>query len=691
MTGRGCVGRMECGGGRRSVGRVGMFALIVVVLFVPTPDVWAQDAVPPGAALQARSAGALSAAEVHSAASNAFDATYYHLTLDLHFGPDRFIGRTLVQGRVAVGTLDTLVLDLDDRVQVRSVESPAGDSLPFIHNENALYIDLPDHAPAGDVAVVVYYEGTPNETGDRAFQMGVRGDGTRFAWTLSEPYGARQWWPSKDHPSDKADSVRVTVTVPEPMTAVSNGLQRVPPASAGGRVTYDWFSRYPISTYLVSIAAGVYEYHEQTYARPDSLAAAFGPLTLPVVHYEYADTVSFFEGVGGISGWKHVLRMFPVFEHWFGPYPFPEEKYGHAQFTWGGGMEHQTISSMGGSTITLIAHELAHQWFGDLITLETWPHLWLNEGFATYAELLYYEADGDFYGNDPFRQIFNVEYSRSRGAEGTLVVQDTTSFSSLFNTSRVYAKGGIVLHMLRHVVGDEPFRQILRAYVAEPALRYGTATTADFHAIAEAVSGEDLDYFFRQWVTEGTGYPAYEVVWTARPTDAGYEVVVDLAQTQDLPVSNVSVFEMPVTLEVRSADAAARFRVHNDQREQQFRFEVPFEPTDLAFDPDRQILRRVNVQSVGVPQGPERPSAPRILAVYPQPASDYLEVRVVEVRQATATVTLYDALGRRVGQQPLAAGQTALTIDLTMAGSGLYFLRFTTPDGEDVRPVVVAR
>ena len=262
-----------------------------------------------------------------------------------------------------------------------------GAPLAFTHGGYVLAIDLPATVPAGEVlAVEVDYEGTPSSAGFGAFEARLL-DGQPVAWTLSEPYFAREWWPCKDHPSDKADSTRVTVTVPEGLRVGSNGLLESEITEAG-RTTYTWFERYPITTYLVSIAVGPYAVFEQTYVRPDSLVALYGPLELPILHYKYVDP----RQTSLPSGWAEALEMMPVFESWFGPYPFPLEKYGHAEFGWGGGMEHQTMSSMGGFNTSLVAHELAHMWFGDLITMNSWPHLWLTEGFASYSELLYFES-----------------------------------------------------------------------------------------------------------------------------------------------------------------------------------------------------------------------------------------------------------------------------------------------------------
>ncbi len=614
-----------------------------------------------------------------SLASANFDATYYHLTLDVRFDPEDVSGHTRVEGRVAGAPMTTLTLDFDDAMTVDSVLSAEGAPLAFTHAGGALAVSLP--APLGDgapVAVDVYYHGLPAQAGFGTFVFGALANGDPYAWTLSEPYGARNWWPCKDHPSDKADSVRVTVTVPEGLRVGSEGLLVAETPNGDGTVTYDWRSRYPIATYLVSLAAGVYDVTEDTYARPDSLAGAFGALLLPILHYAYRDT-DVYEGGDDFSGWKNVLDVLPVLEYWFGPYPFSEEKYGHAHVTFGGGMEHQTMSSMGGGGVGLVTHELGHMWFGDAVTLRTWPHLWLNEGFATYAELLYWKARADRYPGT-YEQVFDLYYGRALTAEGTLVVEDTTDVYDLFAHSRVYSKGAMVLRMLRGITGEEVFREILRSYAADAAVRYGTAVTADFERVAEAVSGLDLGAFFRQWVTEGTGEPVYEVGWSARAAGDGYDVTVEITQTQTAPASTVEVFEMPVTLAVATTAGERRFTVVNDARRQTVTLHVDALPTGLAFDPDRWILRGEEVLVVAVETAPETARRTEIAAVYPNPAAGTFHVRLMLAAPAPARLDLFDARGRRAGRlldRPLPAGPHDLAFDASGLAPGVYFLRLT--------------
>ena len=615
-----------------------------------------------------------------------FDAGYYHLTLDIRVDSQYVFGVTRVEGIVREGVMDTLVLDFTTSMRVDSVTGASG-RLSFSHQSDLIKIALDrSYGPGEGVAVTVTYQGRPQRSGFGTFAFGTLSNGDPYVWTLSEPYGAREWWPSIDHPSDKADSVRVSVTVPEAMRVGSNGLLRKETDNGDGTRTFDWFSGYPISTYLVSIAAGVYDVYEQTYERPDSLG--FGPLSLPLLHYAYRGS-SMYEGTSTGNGWKRVVEVLPVQESWFGPYPFPEEKYGHAQFTFGGGMEHQTMSSMGNNGIGLIAHELAHQWFGDLITMETWPHLWLNEGFATYAELLTWQAREEI-SPGTFDRVFDLYYDRALRAEGTLLVRDTSSVTNLFSSSRVYSKGAMVLHMLRKVTGDEVFRDILRAYTADASVRYGTASTADFQRVAEQVSGRDLDVFFRQWVTEGIGHPQYEVWWRGNGDSDGYTVELLVDQVQLPPASSVDAFEMPVHVRVETRAGFEEFVVLNTERNQVFELPVQGFPENLEFDPGKRILGTATVNILGA-STEEQPEFLRSLDVYPNPVVDQLYVVGDMAEPLPVSLSLYDVLGRRVWHlRKEAAMRFSLRVSSSELVPGSYFLTVETPRGRVVRKVAMA-
>jgi aminopeptidase N len=631
----------------------------------------------------------------YSLASANFDATFYHLDLFVGMDDDSIAGVVRVEGRVTGSPMTQLTLDLAPSMLVTSVELAGGGTLAFTHPGAALNITLPSTQSVGSlVAVDVTYRGKPVADGFGNFVFGTRTitgvDYGRFAWSLSEPYGAREWWPCKDHPSDKADSVRVTVTVPSQYRVGSQGLL-LAETPVGSNTVYDWLSHYPISSYLVSVAIGEYVRFQDTYVRPVALEADYGPLSLPLDHLRYDDNDPALP-----SGWMATADVLEVLESWFGPYPFANEKYGHSEFTFSGGMEHQTMTSLGTGAVSIVAHEAAHQWYGDSITPRRWEDLWLNEGFATYAELLYFgERDSLYQGT--YEAVFDSRYRSAKRATGTLVLQDTTSVNNMFDGNRVYAKGAMVLYMLHHVVGDAVFKDILKTYAADPAVQYGNATTADFQRVAQDVSGMDLDAFFRQWVTTGTGYPTYAASSSWTRVAGGYDVTVQIAQQQTQPQSNWSAFDMPVEIAVVAESPSTTTEVHRERvrnylRSQTFSFNVAlpdsFQIAFVRVDPDRRILRSEYVNPI-----PDTPSIPVISSVSPNPTSGAAQVRFTLDTASTVELNLFDVGGRRVLTQTVAGeiGPGVADIDTSRLASGVYFLRLSTARGAAKTKFVVVR
>jgi aminopeptidase N len=631
-----------------------------------------------------------------SVASANFDATFYHLDLNLPMGNDSIIGVVRVEGRVVGSALTQLVLDLSSAMHVTSVSAAGGGALAFTHSGQALNVTLPGSPAVGTlVKIDVRYRGVPvsNEFGNFEFGSKCRNnvqpctDTMRFAWSLSEPYGAREWWPCKDHPSDKADSVRVTVTVPSLYRVGSQGLL-VSEAVNGPNTTYDWLSHYPVASYLVSIAVGEYVRYQDTYVRSPALGGAYGPLSMPLDHLVYNDNSHDLPAPLALTA-----DVLDVEESWFGPYPFANEKYGHAEFTFFGGMEHQTMTSLGVTATSVVIHEAAHQWFGDMISPKRWAHIWLNEGFATYAELIYFkDREVDFPGY--YETFFDQYYVGARKATSTVLVADTSSVQTLFDPYTVYYKASMVLYMLHMTTGDAVFKQILQTYAADAAVRYGSATTADFQRVAEQVSGLDLDAFFYQWVTHGTGVPRYAAATSWKDIGGGnYRVSVTLQQQQTPSQSNISVFKMPVEIVVTAMTPADslfvlhREVVQNDQRSQSFSFDVAQEPAEILVDPDKHILRADKITTLTT----DVPAYPAISFVAPVPTRAALTVQYTVDRDSDVNIQVFDIAGRRVLTQKTSAtrGVQSFDLDTKPLASGVYFVRLSSAQGNSAKRFVV--
>ncbi len=509
-----------------------------------------------------------------------YDAIYYGLDLDIDVSSEIVYGGVRFLAKSKVTSLSNVVLDLYDNMSVDSVKM-GGDYLSYTHSSDQIDITL-DRSYASDEEFLftVYYHGHPVEGGFQAFDFSYHGSpSVPIISSLSEPYFARTWWPCKDHPSDKADSADINVTIDSSLIVVSNGVLREVIDNGDGTKTYRWHESYPITTYLISVAITNYQifsdyYH---YSPTDSMEVRY------FVYPEYYSEA--------VSAYAVTVGAIEFFAQTFGEYPFITEKYGMAHFPWGGGMEHQTCTSMLYSWYDtyVIVHELAHQWWGDYITCGDWHSIWLNEGFASYCEALYFE---NLYGEDTYHTYMGyMDYTGG----GSIWVEDTTDVWQIFG-SIVYDKGAWVLHMLRHVVGDSVFFDILRAYYADPKFAYGTAVTEDFKDVCESVSGMELDWFFQEWIY-GTYRPNYTVSWMYEDLGGAYRVYLHMDQTQ---ITDPQVFTMPVDISINTSEGETTFVVFNNQRNQDFQLELDAEPTSLVIDQEDWILKYVSYVGYGV-------------------------------------------------------------------------------------------
>jgi aminopeptidase N len=261
---------------------------------------------------------------------------------------------------------------------------------------------------------------------------------------------------------------------------------------------------------------------------------------MPVVMYAYPEDALAFQQATNAA--KAGLIKFSEL---LGEYPFSRERYAQTQFGRGGGMEHQTNSFIASPQAWLVAHELAHQWFGDKVTNGSWQDLWLNEGFATYMELVYDEMVVN--NTLPVHLLKDWRDRITDAPGGAVFIADTTTISRLFDYRLTYLKGGYVLHMLRWKLGDSAFFQGMRNYLNDPALRYKTARTADLQRHMEEVSGQNLAGFLSDWIY-GEGYPDYRALWSSAGT-----TTVQVALSQTTSHSSVPFYSMPVPLQFKSA------------------------------------------------------------------------------------------------------------------------------------------
>ncbi len=607
-----------------------------------------------------------------SAVKPVVDVSYYKLHIRVADARGSLSGDVTAVSTVTEQTLAAIEYDLTNTMVVDSA-TVNGIRASVSAASSSIRITLPAAARAGDTLTTrVYYHGRPAYTGLGSYSDSLRADGTRWIYTLSEPYGARDWWPCIDHPADKADSVDIWITCAGTLLAVSNGKLIETLTNRDGTKTFKWKHRYPVSTYLVAATVGNFTSFSDwyTYSATDSMEVV--NYVLPTI----GQTSKSYRVNAAMTP-----KMLEIFSSMFGQYPFIREKYGHAEFGWGGGMEHQTLTSLGSKAFseTTIAHELAHQWFGDLITCRTWPDLWLNEGFAQYFESVYRERR---YGSQAYAASVGIRMSSAKEAVGSLSVTDTVDVNNLFNGSRVYNKGAWVLHMLRHAVGDSLFFASIRAYATDPALMFGTASTSDLRAVFERTTGRDMGWFFTEWVY-GEKYPVYTVRHAS--VLQGAEVVTTLTIAQRTGTMNPSFFTMPVDLRFAASGRETTVTVWNDAPFQTVTVRLPFRPDTVQFDPYNWILKDATVQEGVAGIGENMlPGTFSLEQNYPNPFNPSTSVRYRLPEPAHVTIRVYDVLGREaltVVDGPQSAGSHEATMDAGTLPSGVYMYRMTARHG----------
>lgn len=574
-----------------------------------------------------------------------------HVTLQLTVNPaSTFISGTVMATFTAKEDMESIVFDLSDDMTVNSVVK---DNSMLDYDQpgtGEVVITLPSLMHAGDQGIVVInYSGNPDQR--NGYFTTTSHNGVPVLWTLSEPYGAMEWWPCKQDLNDKIEGLDVYITAPSQYTAVSNGMEQTQSAAGGSKTTHFYHS-YPIPAYLVAIAVTNYNVYTQTY---NGTLGSF-----PIVNYLYPETQASYQ-----PDLAQTLSIMQFYEDTFEQYPFHNEKYGHAQWNWGGGMEHSTVSFMVNFSRELVAHELAHQWFGDKITCGSWQDIWLNEGFATYLSGLVVEHQD---GNNSFTMWKQQKVSNIISSPGGVVyipAADTISDSRIFSSRLTYNKGAMVLHMLRYKMGSTVFYQGVKNYLSDSSLAYAYAKTPNLQQHLEQVYGGSLQGFFNDWVY-GQGYPSYTTTVTKNGNGT---VTIKLAQTQSH--ASVNFFELPVPVRLTGSNGEIQdVLLDNTFNNQEFTVPVTFNVTAADVNPEFDIITGENTVTLSAQNVNKTPD----LVLYPNPAGSMVNVQVpngIEVKSAK----IYNMLGQKVLE---ATRSTSFNVSGLSAGAHLIKLETST-------------
>ena len=509
---------------------------------------------------------------VRANASTNFDVKYYRCEWAVNPAV-HYIKGAVTTHFLITSSSSSIEFDLANELSVSTVKQ-RGIPLNFTHLNNILTISFPAPLTVGiKDSLTIDYEGAP-PTASGSFVSSTHGvSAAPVIWTLSEPFGSKDWWPCKNGLDDKADSVDIYIQHPAIYKAASNGLLQTEIAVSETQTRTHWKHRYPIASYLICLAVSNYN------VLNNSLIV--NGTTIPMQSYYYPESQASFT-----NGAQTAMNAIAFFSSMFGDYPFKKEKYGHVQFGWSGGMEHQTCSFMASMGQNLIAHELAHQWFGDKITCAHWEDIWLNEGFATHLASMYNEYKNPVNTISGRNTQINLITTQPGGS---VLVDDATNSTRIFSNRLTYAKGSHLLYMLRWILTDAVFFAAVKSYLQDPALAYGYATTANLKSHLEAASGKNLTYFFDQWF-KGQGFPSYQVEWFPD----GNKVQVRLKQTTSH--ASVGFFQLPVpVLFKNTATGQEKLIVLNNTANGQTFIENPgFVPDIVTIDPEKWLITKNN-------------------------------------------------------------------------------------------------
>jgi len=591
--------------------------------------------------------------------THSFDAL--HLNIDLHPNIEdlTFTAEVTMSAAIMEDSLESIILDNF----VLSMDSVFvnDDVAEYRSTATTLTITLPEGLSIGDTMIVnIAYHGLirPNNEIGTIMYSEVRDN----LYTFGEPYRTRGWVICYDKPFDKVTSTMI-VTLPNEYKVLSNGsLTSIEDAGDGMNRT-TWTNEYPISTYLLSVCAAQYTILELEPAGENDTPLEMWALP--------GDSAAVMESMG------HTGEMLEYFENLFGPYPFG--KYSVAEATLNLNEEHQTCTTMqeavsvGGNRFEwIIAHELAHQWWGDMVGPFTFDDIWLNEGLTTYCDLMWMGRNDDetFYAwmNRAAERYFGEDRDRRRYA-----IYDPPS-GFIFG-SAIYNKGAWVMHMLRYVMGDEDFFTGWRAY--GDAYAYGSATTSELQAAMEEASELDLTDFFEQWVYRG-GYPVYSVTNfdVIEAEDGTFAVEFDIEQQQTR--APLYTLALQFVFYNQESDTTIQFEMAPEANQHLMVEGLTFEPDEYGFDPNNWVLCNF-VDNTAV--GENAPSIPAKFSLSPAYPNPFNSTAVIEYNipfQTEINLAVYNQLGQKV--QVLAHGsQSAGSQTAVLHGAdiptGLYFIR----------------
>ncbi|MES2761842.1 MAG: M1 family aminopeptidase [Bacteroidota bacterium] len=612
---------------------------------------------------------------------NMYDLKFYHLNINVQRNSLYVSGNVKSRAKVVTATLDSFAFVLHQNHTIDSVYVN-GAKRNFVRQDSLV------KATAGTPILqnqlfdaIVYYRGTCPSGGGAAIGNGYNMDtspswGNEVTWSLSESFVAYEWFPCKQDLRDKIDSSWVYATTDSVNMVGSNGLLKNV-VTIGNKKRYEWKSKYPIDYYLISIATAKYKPYI-LYAKPQYLVND----SIYIQNFIYDNAISNTAWNTQKAALNKIVPTLELQSKLFGMYPFYKEKYGHCMAPLGGGMEHQTMTTLGFFDFELDAHELGHQWWGDNVTCAAWKDIFINEGWASYSEYLCHQYMTGT-GTTATQKMLDVHTSvmSQPGGSCYFTNADTMNSGRIFSSRLTYDKGSAVIHSLRYVINnDSMFFQAVRGF--QNTYAKSTVSVIEFKNYFQTFTGINLTQFFNQWYY-GQGYPTFSVSW-----NQGNNVFyLKSTQTQSFP-SSVPLFITDVDYRItRTAKPDTVVRLFHGQAVENYSFPLTGTVTSIGVDPNNWILNKVgtNTKDINLSASELGVDEP-LVYVGPNPTSDILNVYLYN--NDKATVEVIDITGKLVLTQSV---NTHGEFDISKYANGIYTVTVKNKDGNVIKTSKVVK
>lgn len=600
-----------------------------------------------------------------------YDVKYLKLDLNIEAN-NRNISGTALTRVIAVQPLDSFICELKNNMTVDSVFINGIKITGFTRSADHVFVPLSPVITAGSsIEALFYYRGLAGSGG--VFAGTVTSNGLLYTASLSESYQAREWFPVKQFLKDKIDSADFWITTSNTNLAGSNGLLVNTVDLPNNKKQFQWKTTYPMSYYMPSFSVGNYMDYK-IYAKPLSIS----PDSILVQNYIVNNNTYFNTNKANIDKTPAFIEKLSEL---YGLYPFRFEKYGHAHANIGGGMEHQTMSTMSSFGSTLIAHELGHQWFGDNVTCATWNHIWINEGFASYSEyLLIEQLPALFPTTNPASYMQGIHTNVMSSAGGSVFVPDASLFDEnrIFSGRLSYDKGSAIIHNLRfELQNDNIFYQVLQAF--QQQYKDSVATADDFKNLAQTISGKNLADFFNQWYY-GEGYPTFNVDYSKQ----GDSLVLLVNQTASAPAVT-PFFKGLYEIRFSTLQGDTTVKINLQTNNQVFKFRSNRIPNGVTVDPNNWVINKVGSITTGF-NDPVNVSNEVKLFPNPSPGNAYLQYPASWFEN----ITVYDIAGKLLKRYIINRSSTnqALVNELP---AGVYSVQLTGKGRIAIKKLVIAK